>query len=148
MTTKESSLPLPVELVALLSDGVWPTRTSGREKINARVDRVAMAKLFPDERDIFFYPEPFRTVQEEIESGVAYWSMPEAAVHQIDPKRALVIGDFGQGSDTALVLDYRKGIACPSVIKLEWAPENPATNNRWITVSESFGDFCRALSLL
>ena len=148
MTIKECRLPLPAELLSLLDDGVWPTRSSGSGKIRERIDRSAIARMFPDERDVFFYPGPFKTVEEEVELGVAYWAMPEAALHQLDPRKSVVIGDFGQGSDTALLLDYRKDIYCPSVIKLEWASENPKENNRWVTVSESFGEFCRSLGLL
>ena len=148
MTISRDELSLPEEIGRLIDGGVWPDHMSGKSaEIYRRISKKSLSDLIPDESDIYFYPPPFRSVQDEIDLGSSYWLRPESAAHQIDARKVLVIGDFGHGSDTTLALDYSYS-SCPSVIKLQWVDENPAVNNRWVKVCDSFGEFCHFLGIL
>jgi len=136
-----ADLTLPDEIQALIESGEWA-------RINGLVDRERVKQLFPEESDLHFYQPPLSTVVEEIGDGSAYWSMPETMLSQIDPHKILVLGDFGHGSDTTIALDYSRSASSPIVIRLLWAEHEPSRNNRWVEVSESFGEFCRSLGLL
>lgn len=145
-----SSMQLPPELMTLIDQAIWPIsgEATSNSATNQRVDRKQLARLIPDESGIHFYSPPFLTILEEIARGSAYWKMPETVVDQIAPEKALILGDFGHGSDTVLALDYRSSLTEPSVMRLQWALSNPKQNNRWVLVSPSFGEFCRTIGLL
>jgi hypothetical protein len=64
------------------------------------------------------------------------------ALNEIEPELALDIGDFGLGSDSAVVLDYRK--ADPSVIRLVWRKPDP---NTWVLCAGTFDEFADMLGL-
>jgi hypothetical protein len=59
----------------------------------------------------------------------------------IDPRRCVLIADFGIGADQPIALDYR----CdpPRVITLRWSAGAHA--NRWITLAEDCESFHRQL---
>lgn len=71
-----------------------------------------------------------------------------AAVHEIDPELALVIGDFGLGSDVPIILDYRSDKTNPCVMNLEWKivpDKSPFCDNHWMKLSDTFADFALVL---
>ena len=63
----------------------------------------------------------------------------------IDFRRAIIIGDFGPGSDAPIALDYRQSRDCPSVIRYRWSPFGK--RNRWVYVAPSFSRFAAMLEL-
>jgi len=79
----------------------------------------------PDEETIVLYPHPFSTVQEARRSNT-YWEDKRSALGEIDPELSLIIGDFGLGSDTAIILDYRT--EKPRLLRLHWGKEE----NHWV----------------
>lgn len=56
--------------------------------------------------------------------------------YAIDPKKVILIADFGLGSDQPIALDTRNGFGDPPVWLLVWA--NP---NYWIKLSSRFSLF-------
>lgn len=138
------SLPLPVALARLIEDGGWPTRSSAnRQNLSPLVAAEIVDVVAPDERSIYLEPPPFATLASEIEAYPQFWYV-HGALHEIDPDLALVIGDFGPGSDAAIVLDYRGSHDEPSVRRLAWSERG----NHWIEVAPTFEMFARALQLV
>ena len=67
-----------------------------------------------------------------------FWS-DFGAVREINPDYAVLIADFGHGSDAPIALDYRKNENEPSVIRLRWAQKGKG--NHWIEVAPNFATF-------
>jgi hypothetical protein len=67
-------------------------------------------------------PSPFHTIADEAKGKMLalFWSK-FGALEMISPKDALIIGDFGLGSDSPIILDYRDGTSDPPVLWLRWA---------------------------
>ncbi|PHN01375.1 hypothetical protein [Flavilitoribacter nigricans] len=59
----------------------------------------------------------------------------------IDPRRIILIADFGLGSDQPIGLDYRRNPDEPEVWCLIW-PENKQ-KNYWTRIATSYGNFKR-----
>ncbi len=91
------------------------------QNLHPIIPREIVRTFAPDEQTIVFYPYPFCTVAEERRSN-KYWEDERSAIGEIDPELSLVIGDFGPGSDTAIILDYRAGK--PRLLRLQWGEEN------------------------
>lgn len=120
-------LQLPTELKQLVDDGLWPMNNLSCQRQNLRpiIPQEVVRSFAPDEETIVFYPYPFSTVQEARESN-SYWDDERSAIEEIDPDLSLIIGDFGLGSDTAIILDYRT--ETPRLRRLQWG-EN---ENHWV----------------
>lgn len=136
-------LAIPHGLISLIEAGLWPTIDSAHSQ-NLRplaapedIDQVA-----PGESSLFLYPPPFRTLASEIRKSRRFWD-EHGALDQIQPELALVIGDFGLGSDDAIVLDYRHNPGEPSVLRLAWDHDG----NHWVKAAPTFGEFTRLLRL-
>lgn len=109
------------------------------QNIHSSIPQEEVKALFPDECKVCFYPPPFETVQTYIDRGETdYWFRPEVKLHEIDPLRVLILGDFGIGSDTVFGLDYRW--LPPRVMKLQW-------DTGWVTVAKSFAEFSEMFKL-
>ncbi len=140
------SFPLPKEIAALVAKGIWPYTTEEFEKqeTDPIVSRNVIQKIAPEESGFCLYmPHTFRTVASEIEYEDSIWHEFEA-LDQIEPEKCLIIGDFGLGSDTAIVLDYSIDPNNPIVKRLVWASEG----NYWETVADTFREFLVKLGLL
>src|SRR5689334_14263885 len=102
-----ASLPLPNELMLLVTDGFWPDRQSAQgQNLHPLIPKEIVREFAPDEETIFLYPPPFQTVAEARKTN-KYWEHERNALKEIDPALALILGDFGLGSDAAIILDYR-----------------------------------------
>lgn len=135
-------LPLPPELEALIDGGHWP-RTEEQQRLqnlNSPIAGERLRKLIPEEPELILYAPPFTTVADELNLNAKFWT-EHGALDEIDPARTLMIGDFGLGSDSALVLDYRQDP--PLVLYLKWGSEG----NHWWIVSPTFAKFAAALGL-
>ncbi|MEM9563980.1 MAG: hypothetical protein AAGA93_15265 [Actinomycetota bacterium] len=147
-------LPLPPLLLTLVDDGRWPAtaEVARRQHLAPLVSAERIAAVADDQDSLYLYPPPFQTVAEDIaildEAGWTFW--PEfGSTHELDPALALIIGDFGLGSDSPILLDYRSTPE-PTVLRLAWldggtAPAPPATT--WVTIAPSFADFAAAIGL-
>lgn len=142
-----SSLPLPQSLRSLIETGAWPLTEEDLVHQNLSggwVDGETVRRLVRDEGQIYFYPPPFRTIAQQLETAErAFWN-EHGDLPRIDPARALLLGDFGIGSESAIALDYRDP-GEPPLIRLRW--EHSGSGPRWVPFFPSFADFDRAFSL-
>jgi hypothetical protein len=69
------------------------------------------------------------------------------ALHEIDPSRALALGDFGLGSDSPIALDYREDAVNPSVMYLRSSYNERGKQTSWVRCADSFDDFVTILGL-
>jgi hypothetical protein len=138
---------IPDLLTQLLADGIWPSDSKAEMSQNLRSlvppDRV---RLFAaDEDTICFQAPPFRTIAHYVASGRSADFWPKfGALEQIVPSEALVIGDFGLGSDASIILNYARSASQPPVWRLRWGP---ATQTAWVQGAASFEEFIALLGL-
>nr|WP_255698113.1 DUF6331 family protein [Tessaracoccus sp. ZS01] len=138
-----SDLPIPPALADLIDAGAWPTPTSAdAQNLRPLATVAAVSALAPGEQAIFLNPPPFASLASEIAVNPDFWQS-HGALSEVDPALALVIGDFGAGSDAAIVLDYRRSRDEPSVMRLAWS----AQGNHWVEVAPTFELFAQALQL-
>ncbi len=138
-------LSLPPRLRRLTQSGAWSAASGPPTEVVAVVD--------PDEVDLNLYGPPFRSLATElVEQELAdstFWA-DHGAIDQLDPGRALLIGDFGLGSDSPIILDYRQG-PDPVVRKLAWVTVDEGTgwsiHNSWPMIARSFDELADRLGL-
>jgi hypothetical protein len=141
-----SSLKLPSGLVDLITSERWPRVFLNRR---AEIPAERVRSLFPEEDDIYLLPPRFLTVARRVREGDSFWTWPFAAPHELDPQRSVLIGDFGLGSDSPIVLDYRPGPNQPCIryLKIHVDFASRTTENHWVSVADSFDEFATALDL-
>jgi hypothetical protein len=107
-------------------------------------DRVR--RFAAEETLICLQHPPFPTIAKVRAAGGAgdFWDR-FGALDQIDPERALIIGDFGLGSDSPIVLDYARNSSNPPVLRLRWGSQGHG--NEWVTGASDFDEFARILGL-
>lgn len=139
-------LTVPRLLDELVAAGRWPRDSqeamAQNLKLLAPPERIQV--LAPEEQDLYLLPPPFRTVRQKSE-GNPFWFSDMAAPHGIDFDLALVIGDFGLGSDAPILLDYRANVGNPLVIRLRWHGNGKV--NEWVAMAPDFATFVAALGL-
>lgn len=143
-----TGFPLPELLARLIDSGVWPSNqgpTMTAQHLNPRFSSEQVRRFAEDETLICLQPPPFPTVAMERAAGGAadFWER-FGALDQITPEKALIIGDFGLGSDSPIILDYSRNPIAPPVLRLRWG-EGSVT--RWVEGAESFDVFARMLGL-
>jgi hypothetical protein len=133
------SLPLPKLLADLIESGVWPRNGEEHraQEIHPLVAPLSVQRIAPEDDQIIFKAPPFHTLAAMARNWPAY-SQVSCALAQIDPERALVIGDFGLGSGSFIILDYRVNRSDPSVLRLCW---NDWKGNSWVPCAASFPEF-------
>jgi hypothetical protein len=67
------------------------------------------------------------------------------ALDQIDPEQVLVIGDFGLGSDSPVILDFARNASNPPVLRLRWGSQGHG--NKWVQGARDFDEFATMLGL-
>src|SRR5262245_11736427 len=135
------SMVLPSELRTLLAAGAWPLKDEEANRQNVlphQIPTTLVERFAPGESQIFLYPPPFPTIAEccECQEGV-FWR-EFGALSEIDPDRAVIIGDFGLGSDAHIVLDYRTQPS-PSLLRLAWTSGERSTH--WVPFFDTFAAF-------
>ena len=144
------SLPIPQRLQSLVDAGVWPRDVNdcGKQNLESWVAATLIKKLADNEDRIYFYPPPFRTVAEVIqnEQEFEFWNSDHAAPNEIQFERSLILGDFGLGSDSPIILDYLNSETTPCVKRLKWGPV-PRCVNHWVEMAPSFKEFADTLKL-
>lgn len=144
------SLPIPQRLQSLVDAGVWPRNVDDcrKQNLDSWVKSSLIEKLANDEDRIYFYPPPFRTVADVIlnEQESEFWNSNHAAPNEIQFDRSLILGDFGLGSDSPIILDYLTSESTPCVKRLKWGP-GPKCVNHWVEMASSFSEFADALQL-
>ena len=139
-------LPIPPLLEELLTAGRWP-RDAAEERaqnLKPRVPPERVRHLAAEEHGIYLFAPPFNTVREK-SAQEEFWSWAMCDPGGIDFDLALDIGDFGIGSDTPILLDYREDKTNPRVIRLRWPRDG--SPNRWVVMAPDFRTFVEVLGL-
>jgi hypothetical protein len=144
-----ADLPIPDALLSVIESGRWP-RTSQeamRQNLELRVPVERIRRFAPEEEWLCLFAPPFGRPSDVFSKLVDFHGVPdsESPPGDIDYDRAVVIADFGLGSDAPIVLDYRQGLDCPSVIRYRWSERGE--RNRWVYVATSFSQFVEMLGL-
>ena len=63
----------------------------------------------------------------------------------IYPDKAIDLGDFGAGSDAAIILDYHEDESSPRVLGLDWG--NIDGKRAWVTLGDTFDAFADLIGL-
>ena len=126
----------------MLDESRWPrdvNQASGRN-LRPFVPEDRSRRL----RRIYLYPPPFHTVAEAVARGDRFYER-FGALHELVPKAAIAVADFGIGSDAPILLDYRAGPSDPRVIHLEWpGGDHPS---HWVVMAPDFASFVEMLGL-
>lgn len=141
-------LHIPELLVTALETGRWPRTHSeaNAQNLQCICCSQGIQQLAPGQRELFLYHPPFATVADNVVGdGIHYWNR-FGALDQLDPARAVIIADFGIGSDSPIVLDYRTGPTEPRVIRLVW-PDSRQPIHRWEVMAPDFYTFFTVLGL-
>jgi hypothetical protein len=157
--TKVGNLMLPKRLLKLIESGRWPrTRQEELHQNNCSfVSKERIHSFAPEEDRIYFVSPPFSTVATFISHEHKFWE-ELGALEQIAPELSVLIGDFGLGSDSPILLDYRDDISSPSVIRLKLNPllgrvmpncrkELRGWANLWLRCADTFDAFADMLGL-
>lgn len=91
-------------------------------------------------------PPPFHTIGDEVRKGNDFWTSDITNVGEIDYDSALIIADFGPGSDSPIVLYYKTDTQ-PSVMYLRWIGDGDAIRHQWIETHATFAAFASAIGL-
>ncbi len=115
------------------------------QELNPLFSEEQVRRFADNESLICLQPPPFPTVAMERDAGGAgdFWER-FGALDQIAPRKALIIGDFGIGSDSPIILDYARDGANPPVLRLRWGADRV---NQWVQGADSFDAFACMLGL-
>ena len=147
-------LNLPDYLGELIEAKIWPYSYKQSEFVqhfDPIVSSENVQKFAEDETIICLAIPPFHTVEKEVEwsKDNGFWD-EFGALDQITPNLALIIGDFGLGSDSPIILDYSKDPANPPVFRLKWAKYLngiPQGSNQWVQGARDFKEFAEILDI-
>lgn len=139
---------LPEGLTRLIEAGVWPSATGPSmtaQQLNPLVPSGRVRRFAEDESLICLERPPFRTIAQVQAAGREgdFWEQ-YGALDQIVPEKALIIGDFGLGSDSPIILNFACDPSNPPVFRLLWGPEQ---KNRWVQGARNFEEFAEMLGL-
>ncbi len=149
-------LEVPQLINSLVATGRWPATAQDELRQNLRqlVAPEQITKVVADEEYLYLYAPPFSSVADDYAAHQMqdwnFWT-EYGAIHEIDPNKALLIGDFGPGSDAPILLDYRTGPE-PSVIKLAWHSHPDGSGSytpttTWVKIADSIQEFAELLGL-
>lgn len=157
--TTVGNLPLPKRLVTLIEAGLWPRTQEQemRQNIRSLVSKERIKSFAPDQDEIYLVRPPFSTVATLIAHGDQFWSR-FGALEQIAPELSIYMGNFGLGSDSPILLDYRRDISSPVVIRLKLNPQLGEMMpdgrrkllgwaNAWLRCADTFEAFADMLGL-
>jgi hypothetical protein len=145
----EMMLQVPPLLEKLIASGRWPRTAQEQLAQNLRplVSPERVKRLAPDERGIIYlYTPPFRVAGRR-DDPTDFFNWPSSDLNGIDLDRAILIGDFGLGSDAPIALDYREDVANPRVIRLRYREDCPPLIGKWVVMAPDFASFVELLGL-
>jgi hypothetical protein len=116
-----------------------------QQEMQPMIPAERVRRFAAEESLICLQPPPFRTITEEWTRGGAgdFWER-FGALAQLEPDKALIIGDFGLGSDSPIILDYSADPSNPPVLRLRWVTGAP---NEWVRGAKDFDEFAEILGL-
>jgi hypothetical protein len=141
-------LPLPNRLSQLIANRIWPSSegpSMTAQQLRPLVTPELVRRFAEDESLICFQPPPFPTIEDLRSAGKAsdFWER-FGSLTQIVPAQAIVIGDFGLGSDSPIVLDYARDRVNPPVLRLRWKQDQ---QTEWVEGAHDFDAFAAMLEL-
>jgi hypothetical protein len=158
-STMVGTLPLPNRLLTLIDSGFWPRTPdeARRQGLRGLVSKELIQFFAPEQDQIHLLSPPFSTVATRMAQGDKFWSR-FGALEQISPELCVFIADFGMGSDSPILLDYRPDVSNPAVIGLKLNPvlgETLASGrkrvvgwaNVWLRCADTFDAFVDMLGL-
>lgn len=153
---KVNGLEIPNSLCESIKDGKWPDENSlsgsfyQQEFKNPIIKKEALIH-FPDFDKYFttiiLYRPPFHTISDDIRDGNDSWNEWLTNVGQIDYEKAVIIADFGYGSDSVIIL-YYGNTDSPSIMYLKYFIEDRNVKHNWIKTHNSFDEFASDIGML
>lgn len=142
---RDTTFEIPPQLLTLIEKGCWPKNDKEAKAQNSknRISTESLKSFAPDEDYIFLCPPPFIQLSEEVKGNKEFWT-EYGAIDTIEPGKCLIIGDFGIGSDTVIILDYSENISSPGVKRLVWH----TYGNYWETIASNFSEFIEKLDFI
>ncbi len=140
------TLPIPKLLAEMVNSGVWPTDTSNLQELKPILGKEAAKKLSSQDDRIVLIPPPFHTIGDEVRGGNRFWETGVTNPKQIDYDKALIIADFGMGSDSPVVLYYSVAES-PRVMYLRWIGNGQDIHHEWVETHPTFDEFASAVGL-
>ena len=137
---------IPVGLTTLVESGVWPNETPNMQELKPLLEKKAAQTLSPDDDRIVLMTTPFHTIADEVRGGNKFWTSGVTNVGEIDYEDAVIIADFGLGSDSPVILYYGKS-DCPTVMYLRWSGNGEDIRHDWVETHSTFDDFAKAVGL-
>ena len=140
---------IPRELKMLIKQGIWPQAGSNAntQESNPIVSTKITKLVWPNEDKVILMPPPFHTIEDEVKDGNKFWTEFLTNAGEIDYSKALIIADFGLGSDSPIVLYYDR--LAPSVMYLKWSGGGTVPiKHSWILSHKSFTEFANELRLV
>lgn len=137
------------ELKMLIEQGEWPQAGSNRfdQETNPIVGTEVTKRIWPNEEKIILTPPPFHTIKDEVDHGNTFWTEFLTNVGEIDYSIALIIADFGAGTDSPIILYYDDDD--PSIMYLKWSGGGQfPLKHSWICTHNSFNEFARDVGLI
>jgi hypothetical protein len=141
---------IPPLLEELLSSGRWPNdpRIGISQNLRPLAPPERVRRFAPEEEFIYLNSPPFRTIADEMRLASLvvvdeFWKRL-AALDQIVPEKALILGDFGMGSDAPIILDYARDASDPPVLRLRYAAGG---DTAWVRGARNFEEFATMLGL-
>ncbi|MCH9693461.1 MAG: hypothetical protein K0U72_03035 [Gammaproteobacteria bacterium] len=143
-------LKLPLLLIELIDRGIWPR---SEDEVNAQnlqplLDKEAASKVSTDEECIVLMAPPFHTISDEIRDGNSFWNNDLTNVGVIDYSRAVIVADFGLGSDSPIILYYVKDNQTPVVMYLRWQGNGADISHSWLQTHDTFNQFATDVGLV
>src|SRR5690349_12838208 len=119
-----NDLPLPAQLTRLIASGIWPSAkgpSMNEQQLRPLIPPERVRRFAPNETLICLAMPPFATIASLRAMGGSGDFWPRfGALDQIVPEKAVIIADFGLGSDSPIILDYSRDATDPPVLRLLW----------------------------
>jgi hypothetical protein len=141
---------IPDLIKELVAAGVRPGDARSAEWQNPRplVSPEFVRRFAAEVDQIYLYAPPFRTIADDVSSSRQvvvdrYWKV-FGALDQITPEKALLLGDFGLGSDAPIILDYARDSLDPPVLRLRYGA---GRRTDWVQGARNLAEFASILGL-
>jgi hypothetical protein len=147
--TVRVSLELPKLLSQLIEQGTWPQAGANvnEQEFEPIIDSGIVNKIFPGEDRVSLMPPPFHTIADEKYDEHDFWKTGVSNYVEIEYSKALIIADFGVGSDSPIVLYYGSENE-PDIRFLKWLGNGSSITHKWIRSHGSFEEFANEVGLI
>ena len=141
-----TSYKLPLLLNELIELGVWPTGNPNGQELKPLLGKEAARQLSPEDDRIVLMTPPFHTIGDELRGGNYFWQSGVSNPNEIDYDKALIVADFGLGSDSPIIL-YFDPMDAPRIMYLRWSGNGPNIRHQWVETHTTFDKFATAVGL-